>query len=141
MAETSRYFRSVRLWLLPLALLSLLLAACGRGDEKPAGNALHLPPPGFVGDGAKGAVAYRRNCQGCHGAEAGGTERGPSLLREIYAPNRHANLAFHLAVKNGVRAHHDRKGDMPPLQVSPQDVEHVIQYVRELQVKAGVFQP
>ncbi len=121
-------------------LLPLVLAACG-GDGKPKGNALHLPPPGFVGDGAKGAVVYRQQCQSCHGSEAGGTERGPSLLRTIYAPNRHANLAFHLAVKNGVKAHHDNKGDMPPLEVSPEDVEHVIQYVRELQVKAGVFKP
>ena len=127
-------------WLF-LLMLPLLAAACGGGESKPAGNALHLPPPGFVGDGAKGAVVYRQNCQSCHGAEARGTERGPSLLRGIYAPNRHANLAFHLAVKNGVRAHHDSKGDMPPLQVSPEDVEHAIQYVRELQVKAGVFQP
>jgi hypothetical protein len=30
---------------------------------------------------------------------------------------------------------------MPPLQVSPEGVEHVIQYVRELQVRAGVFKP
>lgn len=121
--------------------LPLLLAACGDGGGKPGGNALHLPPPGFVGDGAKGAVVYRQNCQSCHGPDAQGTEQGPSLLRGIYAPNRHANLAFHLAVKNGVRAHHDNKGDMPPLQVSPEDVEHVIQYVRELQVRAGVFKP
>jgi mono/diheme cytochrome c family protein len=123
-----------------LLLFPVLLAACGEGG-KPPGNALHLPPPGFVGDGARGAVVYRQQCRSCHGAEAGGSERGPSLLRDIYAPDRHANLAFHLAVKNGVKAHHDNKGNMPPLDVSPEDVEHVIQYVRELQVGAGVFKP
>ncbi len=126
-------------WLSGLFLLPLL-AACG-GEGKPSGNPLHLPPPGFAGDGAKGAVVYRRQCQSCHGAEASGTDMGPSLLRDIYAPEHHANLAFHLAVKNGVKAHHDNKGDMPPLDVSPEDVEHAIQYVRELQVKAGVFKP
>ncbi len=125
-----------------VALLAVgLLSGCEREERATGANPLHLPPPGFIGDGRKGAVVYRKNCQGCHGVDATGTAQGPSLLRDIYAPGRHANLAFHLAVKNGVRAHHDNKGDMPSLDVSPEDVEHVIQYVRELQVKAGVFKP
>ncbi len=128
-------------WVTVTLLAAGLLSGCERGERAAGGNPLHLPPPGFVGDGRKGAVVYRQNCQICHGAGAAGTDQGPSLLRDIYAPGRHANLAFHLAVKNGVKAHHDNKGDMPPLEVSPEDVEHVIQYVRELQVKAGVFRP
>ena len=48
-------------------------------------------------------------------------------------------MAFHLAVKNGVKQHHWHFGHMPPVEdLSPEQVEHVIGYVREEQRRAGI---
>jgi hypothetical protein len=44
-----------------------------------------------------------------------------------------------LAVKNGVRAHHWRFGDMPPVEgVSDEDATKIVAYVRELQRANGI---
>ncbi len=124
------------LWL----LLSLFITACDRDRADKDANPLHLPPSGFQVDADQGKKLYQQNCQQCHGPAAKGSERGPALLDNTYRPAHHANLAFHLAVKNGVRAHHWQFGDMPPQpQVSPEQTAHIVQYIRQLQLDAGIF--
>ena len=122
-----------------IGLLPLLVAAC---DGPPGGRdayPFHLPPEGFVGDSAKGSELYRQNCLACHGVGAQGTNQGPPFLDNTYNPSHHADLAFHLAVKTGVRSHHWRFGDMEPMPgVSPETVGHIIAYVRDIQRKAGI---
>lgn len=50
-----------------------------------------------------------------------------------------ADIAFQLAVKNGVRAHHWQFGDMAPVpQVTPDDVAHITAHVRAEQRKVGI---
>lgn len=116
-----------------------LLSACDRISEGKAQNSFHLPPEGFVGDSAKGSELYSRNCLSCHGVGGQGTNQGPPFLSNTYNPSHHADLAFHLAVKNGVRAHHWSFGDMKPLpDVSPETVGHIITYVRDIQRQAGI---
>lgn len=45
-----------------------------------------------------------------------------------------------MAATNGVQAHHWEFGNMPKIEgVTPQDVEHIIKYIRWLQKQAGVF--
>ncbi len=122
-----------------VAILTLLLSACERVSENQAQSSFHLPPEGFVGDSAKGAELYRQNCQSCHGVGGKGSNQGPPFLHKTYNPNHHADLAFHLAAKNGVRAHHWSFGDMKPLpNVSPETVGHIIAYVRDIQRAAGI---
>lgn len=118
-----------------LAAAALLgLAGCG-GD----GAGLHLPPPGFVPDPGKGAALFRTRCAGCHGRDARGSERGPPLIHEIYRPAHHADIAFHFAVRDGVRRHHWRFGDMPPVPgLGPEDVGHIVAWVRAEQRRAGI---
>jgi mono/diheme cytochrome c family protein len=119
--------------------LLFLLSACDGGTGEKDSNPLHLPPQGFVGDSIQGEALYSKNCQICHGAIGGGTKQGPPLVNKIYNPRHHADLAFNLAVKNGVRSHHWKFGDMEPLpDVSPEDVGHIVAYVRELQRNAGI---
>ncbi len=126
------------LWL----LLLLTLAACDSERIHKDANPLHLPPGNMQVDAIKGKALFEQSCQGCHGVQAAGTDKGPPLVNSIYRPAHHANLAFHLAVKNGVRAHHWNFGDMPPQpQVSPEDAAHILQYIRQLQVDAGIFEP
>ena len=92
------------------------------------------------GDAAKGAALFEENCMTCHGPNATGSDQGPPLVHRIYEPNHHGDMSFQLAVKNGVRAHHWKFGNMAPVDgVSPEDVEKIIVYVRALQQANGIF--
>jgi mono/diheme cytochrome c family protein len=120
-------------------LLLILVSACDGGPGERDPNPLHLPPQGFVGDSIQGKTLYSLNCQVCHGSDGVGTNQGPPLVNKTYNPRHHADLAFHLAVKNGVRSHHWKFGDMKPVpNLSPEGVEHIVQYVRKIQRKSGI---
>ena len=87
-----------------------------------------------------GKRIYERRCASCHGPGGGGTDKGPPLVHEVYRPSHHGDFAFHLAVRNGVRAHHWRFGDMPPVRgLSKEDVDAIVRYIRRLQKEAGIF--
>jgi hypothetical protein len=48
-------------------------------------------------------------------------------------------MAFVLAAKNGVRAHHWKFGNMPPVKgLTQADVKYIARYVRELQRENGI---
>lgn len=118
---------------------AFLLSACDGSSNIENTNPLHLAPKGFVGNSIQGEKLFKLNCQVCHGQKGRGTNQGPPLVNKIYNSSHHANLAFNLAVKNGVRSHHWRFGDMKPLPgVSPEMIEHIIQYVRKLQKQADI---
>ena len=91
-------------------------------------------------DSSKGEALFNQNCAVCHGAQAAGTEKGPPLVHRIYEPNHHTDIAFLLAVRNGVRQHHWPFGDMPPVEgVEDADVALIVNYVRGLQRAAGIY--
>lgn len=95
--------------------------------------------PGLTRAAAKGRVAFNAVCARCHGRDAAGGEAGPPLIHRIYEPAHHGDQAFQLAVKNGVRAHHWKFGDMPPQpDVSPAQVETIIAFIRETQRANGI---
>lgn len=97
------------------------------------------PTPGLMPNPAKGKALYKQNCASCHGADLKGSDKGPPFLHRVYEPSHHSDLAFQLAVKNGVRAHHWKFGDMKPVPgLSPDDVAHATAYVRSEQRKAGI---
>lgn len=86
-----------------------------------------------------GENSFQVNCAVCHGERALGTDQGPPLVHIIYEPNHHADIAFHLAATRGVRAHHWTFGDMPPQpQVSTDQMEQIVAYVRYLQRQVGI---
>lgn len=98
-----------------------------------------LPVPAALREGAE---LFRAHCAECHGEAAVGTGRGPPLAHPFYAPAHHADAAFLLAVQRGVRAHHWRFGDMPPLPlVSRGEATAIVGYVRWLQREAGIGEP
>jgi len=111
--------------------------------------------PGTAGNGAalaqvrvvelstratEGMSAFNANCSVCHGKNAAGVDgAGPPLVHVIYEPNHHGDASFHLAVKNGVRAHHWSFGNMPAIDgVTDEDIEDIITYIRELQRANGI---
>lgn len=87
-----------------------------------------------------GKQAFDKYCASCHGSNAAGREgKAPPLIHRIYEPNHHGDMAFFLAAKNGVRAHHWPFGNMPPVDgVTEAEIKNIIVYVRELQRANGI---
>ncbi|NVK14053.1 MAG: cytochrome c [Rhodobacteraceae bacterium] len=87
-----------------------------------------------------GKRIFEAKCASCHGENAAGQEGvAPPLVHKIYEPSHHSDTAFLLAAKNGVRAHHWRFGNMPPVPgVTDGEVNLVTRYVRELQRANGI---
>lgn len=87
-----------------------------------------------------GEAAFNSKCAACHGENATGLEgAAPPLVHKIYEPSHHADMSFFLAVQNGVRAHHWRFGNMPPVEgLTRGDVKGIVAYVRELQKENGI---
>jgi len=98
-------------------------------------------PAELTADGKIGKRAYEAKCAECHGANAAGQNGvAPPLVHKIYEPSHHSDMAFVLAARNGVRAHHWRFGNMTPVDgVTDAEVKLITQYVRELQRENGIF--
>lgn len=93
--------------------------------------------PGML---AKGEALFNKNCKACHGIKGSGTDKGPPLVHKIYHPNHHGDVSFHWAVEKGVKAHHWDFGNMPRIEgVKPEEVDLIIEYVRNLQREAGIY--
>lgn len=116
-----------------LGLLVLgLVAACGSsaaGDDEPIATF----------EGTDGAALYAQACSSCHGADLRGTDQGPPFLDAIYRAGHHADPAFFLAAKRGVRSHHWSFGNMPPIEgLSDEQLEAIVAFVRARQADAGI---
>lgn len=110
--------------------------------ERGAGALAAVALPASLSDTATaGKRAFDAVCATCHGANAAGVAGvGPPLVHKIYEPSHHGDAAFLLAVRNGVRAHHWRFGDMPPQPgLTEAEVTAITAYVRELQRANGIF--
>ncbi|UWR03967.1 cytochrome c [Ruegeria conchae] len=90
---------------------------------------------------AVGKVAFDAKCAACHGVNATGLEGlAPPLVHKIYEPSHHSDESFFVAVQNGVRAHHWKFGNMPPVDgLTREDVKGIVAYIRELQQENGIF--
>ena len=113
----------------------------------PAGGARSeraIAEPARLSDlGARGKILFEETCAACHGRHGAGTDQGPPFINEIYNPGHHPDEAFLLAPRVGVRAHHWKFGDMPPVEgVTDDDLRSIVRYVREMQEANGiVFKP
>ncbi|MFB9846546.1 c-type cytochrome [Oceanisphaera arctica] len=99
--------------------------------------------PGDLSVGAeqiqRGKQAYNENCASCHGADLKGTRQGPPFIHKVYEPSHHGDEAFYRAAANGVRAHHWRFGDMPPVPgATREEVGDIIAYIRDKQRQHGI---
>lgn len=110
--------------------LVLLSACAGGSDDRPASTPF---------SGLDGRVLYGQACALCHGTDLQGTDQGPPFIDAIYRSGHHADAAFLLAVRQGARSHHWGFGDMPPVDgLTDEQVEAIVQFVREQQRQAGI---
>lgn len=132
---------------LVLLAAGLLLIVVGyhvfiSGGHHPGGGEaiVEVVVPSLDEDAAAGEILFSGSCASCHGTNAAGMEGlAPPLVHIIYEPNHHGDGAFYSAVQNGVRQHHWRFGDMPPVEgVSEAETAKIINYVRILQRANGI---
>ena len=97
-------------------------------------------PSSFSPEATIGKRIFDEKCAACHGENAAGLNGvAPPLVHKIYEPSHHADEAFQRAASSGVRAHHWRFGDMPPVEgLTRGDVKFITRYVRELQRENGI---
>ncbi|SMN16656.1 Cytochrome c family protein [uncultured Candidatus Thioglobus sp.] len=108
-------------------------------SEKATRNSV-FPDSNYKSSIYQGEATYQSNCAGCHGSSLSGTEKGPSLLDDVYKSSHHSDLSFYYAVNDGVRQHHWQFGDMPAIKgLSPEGVSDIVAYVRYKQKIAKII--
>lgn len=97
-------------------------------------------PDTFSANAQTGKTVFDAKCAACHGVNAGGRDGvAPPLVHIIYEPSHHGDEAFQRAVAMGVKSHHWRFGNMPPVEnLMRGDVAMIVAYVREMQVANGI---
>ena len=138
--------------IIPAALAVVAIAGGAYYFTRPSAQAPSAPPAEgeplvsitvpetLSADAMMGQRAFDATCAACHGTNATGKQGfGPPLVHKIYEPNHHADMAFLMAVQNGVRSHHWTFGDMPAQSgLTKADVGNIVAYVRELQRANGI---
>jgi len=118
------------------------MQAAAPAAGKPAqGRAIvEVTVPALKGKEVVGQLAYVAKCASCHGDNAVGQMGvAPPLVHKIYEPSHHGDMAFVMAVRNGVRAHHWKFGNMPPVEgITDAEVGTIVAYVRALQRANGI---
>ena len=95
--------------------------------------------PKLSAEATTGEAAFVAYCVSCHGKNAAGTDKGPSLVNQIYGPSHHGDFSFVRAVTLGVPQHHWLFGAMPAQpQVGRNQIDQIVVYIRELQKANGI---
>lgn len=96
--------------------------------------------PTLEGKAVLGKLAFVAKCASCHGENAvGQVGIAPPLVHKIYEPSHHGDMSFVMAARNGVRAHHWKFGNMPPIDgITDAEVGTIVAYVRALQRANGI---
>ena len=141
-----------RNWLISLLVLCVIVAislgvrhyrSAGQADISKPGKPINAAVivPSLSSLEQQGETLFNASCATCHGQNAAGQESvAPPLVHLIYEPNHHSDQSFQRAAKLGVRQHRWPFGNMPPVEnVTKEDVQKIIAYVRALQKANGVF--
>jgi len=128
-----------------IVLVALGLVVFGLNNPSSNSSSEATAPDGFSVPelsnlATQGQVDFDKSCASCHGTFGLGTENGPPLMHKIYEPGHHGDGSFFNAAINGVRAHHWKFGDMPPVEgITETEIQSIVAYVRELQKANGIF--
>lgn len=139
MKDFFRSFSLAKLIIVAVLLAGVAIPLSRWNASNSSGQVDVMVPAQLSAVARDGKILFAANCAECHGQTGGGTDQGPPLVHDIYNPGHHADYAFLLAARSGVRAHHWRFGDMPPQpQVTELEVNAIVRYVRELQQANGI---
>jgi len=118
-----------------LTLVAVLLTSSSVLSAATTDNGTRVPFKQAVGMGK-----FKQNCSQCHGEWARGTELGPPLIHNYYKPSHHGDNAFYRAAMSGVKAHHWKFGDMPPVEgIKKRDITRIISFIRWLQQSNNLY--
>ena len=89
-------------------------------------------------DYLSGQEYFHKVCATCHGADAGGGNRAPSFLQEIFYSKQFSNQKIANTIING-----SKSGSMPSQKnrVNDLQIRQIIKYIRFSQREAGVYSP
>lgn len=132
--------RGRRGWAIPAVVFGgLAVVALVVWRSRPETGSLTVRVPQLSVEALAGQRVFEAHCARCHGPHGAGSATGPPLVHRVYQTAHHADVAFDLAVRGGVRAHHWRFGDMPPVPaVTGTEVIQITRFVRELQRANGI---
>jgi mono/diheme cytochrome c family protein len=115
---------SAAVWLVAVGAVAAVLSGCGTGGE------------------SDGRALFATNCAVCHGPAGEGTEQGPSLLDARYLPDQLSDAEMAAGIRNGVPEREFEFGPMPAFpRFEDDDLDAVVEVVRELQREAGLLEP
>ena len=87
-----------------------------------------------------GRAAWQEHCASCHGSELQGTEKGPTLIHDMYAPDHHNDKKLRRSIAAGVLQKHWYFGDMPPQpQIGYLKASDLVTYIRFIQQQQGLY--
>jgi mono/diheme cytochrome c family protein len=128
-------------WLMLLAVLALVLAACGYSDV--SSDTTAAPPSGGgedVGGAAHGQELFKSTCAACHGQNAEGIDGlGTDMNNnEFIQSQSNADLIAFIAVGRSATDPDNTTGvDMPPKgdnsSLADTDLADIVDYLRTLQ--------
>ena len=124
-----------------LTTTAAVLLLAGQATNVVAANKFSADnPPKMPYKYALGKQKYSKFCSKCHGEWGYGTDQGPPFIHPFYKPSHHGDPAFYRAPLKGVRAHHWRFGNMPPVPgVTRKDLDSIIPFIRWLQRENGLY--
>lgn len=89
---------------------------------------------------AKGQALFELKCSNCHGDTLVGSDKGPPLIHAYYKPSHHDDGSFYRAGLKGVKAHHWKFGDMPPVKgMTEKKMRSIIGYIRVVQQAKNLY--
>jgi len=107
-------------------------------QERP-NQQLTVVVPKLSPEAGAGEAVFVAQCAGCHGRNAVGSDKGPSLIDPIYRPAHHGDFSFVRAVTLGVPQHHWLFGAMPAqAQMTREQIDQIVTYIREIQRANGI---
>ena len=122
-----------------LVLAALGWMIFGSGPRMPTTAIAGITVPELSGAAAEGAGLFAKYCVECHGENAAGSDKGPPLIHKYYEPGHHPDQAFLVAALYGVRRHHWKFGNMPPVEgISQDEVIKIVTFVRAVQRDNGI---
>ena len=122
-----------------IVLAALGWMVFGSGLRTPTTAIAGVTVPELSGAAAEGAGLFTLYCLACHGENAAGSDKGPPLIHKYYEPGHHPDQAFLVAALCGVRRHHWKFGNMPPVEgISQDEVIRIVTFVRAVQRDNGI---